>query len=258
MPRSLPARLVTRLPSFPLLLPSPTALSHGPLPPPPTALPPFLPLQNFVIADPTLPDCPIVFASDSFLKLSGYRREEVLGRNWWAGTGAGGRAVHGGQSAAGGRAGGQRRVGGRAGTAGRVLRFVRGAGSGAASHPLSVASWHHDSCRGAGRAALGTGEVARLGRAAWGPGYGGKGRRAADCALCPRPCPLLQPLPPGPRHRQDDCGGTQGGQSMGAGPAPATHPPSQHPPACWVALRGESQGSRSSRGWALRTAAATC
>lgn len=39
-------------------------------------------LQNFVIADPTLPDCPIVFASDPFLKLTGYRREEVLGRNW--------------------------------------------------------------------------------------------------------------------------------------------------------------------------------
>ncbi|GAB4820055.1 hypothetical protein N2152v2_007101 [Parachlorella kessleri] len=37
--------------------------------------------SNFVIADPTLPDCPIVFASDPFLKLSGYRREEVLGRN---------------------------------------------------------------------------------------------------------------------------------------------------------------------------------
>jgi PAS domain S-box-containing protein len=38
-------------------------------------------LQNFVIADPTLPDCPIVFASDPFLRLTGYRREEVLGRN---------------------------------------------------------------------------------------------------------------------------------------------------------------------------------
>jgi PAS domain S-box-containing protein len=37
--------------------------------------------SNFVIADPTLPDCPIVFASDPFLQLSGYRREEVLGRN---------------------------------------------------------------------------------------------------------------------------------------------------------------------------------
>ena len=37
--------------------------------------------SNFVIADPTLPDCPIVFASDSFIHLSGYRREEILGRN---------------------------------------------------------------------------------------------------------------------------------------------------------------------------------
>nr|AML77624.1 putative LOV domain-containing protein [Ignatius tetrasporus] len=37
--------------------------------------------QNFVISDPTLPDCPIVFASDAFLELTGYSREEVLGRN---------------------------------------------------------------------------------------------------------------------------------------------------------------------------------
>lgn len=37
--------------------------------------------QNFVISDPTLPDCPIVFASDAFLDLTGYTREEVLGRN---------------------------------------------------------------------------------------------------------------------------------------------------------------------------------
>eukprot|EP01025_Chloroclados_australasicus_P036659 TRINITY_DN3735_c1_g1_i3.p1 TRINITY_DN3735_c1_g1~~TRINITY_DN3735_c1_g1_i3.p1 ORF type:complete len:703 (-),score=87.15 TRINITY_DN3735_c1_g1_i3:1551-3659(-) len=37
--------------------------------------------QNFVISDPSLPDCPIVFASDAFLELSGYSREEVLGRN---------------------------------------------------------------------------------------------------------------------------------------------------------------------------------
>lgn len=48
---------------------------------PPLRAPPSPP-QNFVIADPTLPDCPIVFASDPFLKLTGYRREEVLGRNW--------------------------------------------------------------------------------------------------------------------------------------------------------------------------------
>uniref|UniRef100_A0A126X3J4 non-specific serine/threonine protein kinase n=2 Tax=Chlamydomonadaceae TaxID=3051 RepID=A0A126X3J4_9CHLO len=37
--------------------------------------------QNFVITDPTLPDSPIVFASDSFLELTEYAREEVLGRN---------------------------------------------------------------------------------------------------------------------------------------------------------------------------------
>ncbi|KAG2497547.1 hypothetical protein HYH03_004294 [Edaphochlamys debaryana] len=37
--------------------------------------------QNFVISDPTLPDCPIVFVSDAFLELTGYSREEVLGRN---------------------------------------------------------------------------------------------------------------------------------------------------------------------------------
>lgn len=37
--------------------------------------------QNFVISDPSLPDCPIVFASDAFLELTEYPREEVLGRN---------------------------------------------------------------------------------------------------------------------------------------------------------------------------------
>lgn len=37
--------------------------------------------QNFVISDPHLPDCPIVFASDGFLELSEYSREEILGRN---------------------------------------------------------------------------------------------------------------------------------------------------------------------------------
>lgn len=37
--------------------------------------------QNFCICDPTLPDCPIVFASDSFLELTEFPREEVLGRN---------------------------------------------------------------------------------------------------------------------------------------------------------------------------------
>nr|AML79628.1 putative LOV domain-containing protein [Timmia austriaca] len=36
---------------------------------------------NFVISDPRLPDHPIVFASEGFLRMSGYDREEVLGRN---------------------------------------------------------------------------------------------------------------------------------------------------------------------------------
>mmetsp|Transcript_1747 Transcript_1747/g.3869 ORF Transcript_1747/g.3869 Transcript_1747/m.3869 type:complete len:413 (+) Transcript_1747:137-1375(+) len=37
--------------------------------------------HSFVITDPSLPDNPIVFASDDFLNLTGYSREEVLGRN---------------------------------------------------------------------------------------------------------------------------------------------------------------------------------
>lgn len=37
--------------------------------------------QSFVITDPSLQDNPIVYASDDFLSLTGYSREEVLGRN---------------------------------------------------------------------------------------------------------------------------------------------------------------------------------
>ena len=37
--------------------------------------------QNFVISDPSIPDCPIVFASEGFLDMIGYPRAEVLGRN---------------------------------------------------------------------------------------------------------------------------------------------------------------------------------
>ena len=37
--------------------------------------------HSFVITDPSLQDNPIVFASDDFLKLTGYTREQVLGRN---------------------------------------------------------------------------------------------------------------------------------------------------------------------------------
>ena len=39
-------------------------------------------LMAMLIADPTRPDVPIVFANDSFLKMSGCDREEVLGRNY--------------------------------------------------------------------------------------------------------------------------------------------------------------------------------
>nr|AML77853.1 putative LOV domain-containing protein [Allamanda cathartica] len=37
--------------------------------------------QSFVLTDPHLPDMPIVYASDGFLRLTGYARDEVLGRN---------------------------------------------------------------------------------------------------------------------------------------------------------------------------------
>lgn len=37
--------------------------------------------QNFVLSDPRLPDNPIVFASNGFYELTGYTREQVLGRN---------------------------------------------------------------------------------------------------------------------------------------------------------------------------------
>nr|AML77934.1 putative LOV domain-containing protein [Linum grandiflorum] len=37
--------------------------------------------KNFVITDPRLPDNPIIFASDSFLELTEYTREDILGRN---------------------------------------------------------------------------------------------------------------------------------------------------------------------------------
>lgn len=37
--------------------------------------------QNFVITDPSMPDNPIVFASQGFLNLTGYSLDKVLGRN---------------------------------------------------------------------------------------------------------------------------------------------------------------------------------
>jgi len=37
--------------------------------------------QNLTISDPSLPDNPIVYASEGFLKLTGYKSDEVIGRN---------------------------------------------------------------------------------------------------------------------------------------------------------------------------------
>ncbi|KAJ7550366.1 hypothetical protein O6H91_07G097500 [Diphasiastrum complanatum] len=37
--------------------------------------------QSFVLVDPSFPDMPIVHASDMFLRLTGYVREEVMGQN---------------------------------------------------------------------------------------------------------------------------------------------------------------------------------
>eukprot|EP00897_Mesotaenium_endlicherianum_P007625 jgi/Mesen1/6891/ME000353S05916 len=36
---------------------------------------------NFVLSDPRLPDHPIVFASEGFCQMTGYRKEEVIGKN---------------------------------------------------------------------------------------------------------------------------------------------------------------------------------
>ena len=37
--------------------------------------------HTFTVTDPTLPDNPIVYASDGFLKMTGYSKEEVINRN---------------------------------------------------------------------------------------------------------------------------------------------------------------------------------
>lgn len=37
--------------------------------------------QSFVLTDPRLPDNPVVYASNSFLELTGYQRDQVIGRN---------------------------------------------------------------------------------------------------------------------------------------------------------------------------------
>lgn len=156
-----------------------------PPPQPPTPTPPHTPgPQNFVISDPTLPDCPIVFASDPFLKLSGYRREEVLGRNWWA---------QGAEKGLG-------RVGARMPTA-RPAPASR-------SHALEPCRFH----RGA-RLRTSAQPPAPLSAALSGP---------VVCPAPPHPAPLpapsapMQPLPAGPRHRPRLGAGAQGGHQGGA------------------------------------------
>jgi PAS domain S-box-containing protein len=37
--------------------------------------------QSFCLSDPTLPDCPIVHASDAFMRMTGYDAADILGRN---------------------------------------------------------------------------------------------------------------------------------------------------------------------------------
>lgn len=37
--------------------------------------------HTFVVADPTSPDCPLVYVSDSFVELTGYARDDILGHN---------------------------------------------------------------------------------------------------------------------------------------------------------------------------------
>lgn len=37
--------------------------------------------KNFVVSDPSLPDNPIIYATEGFCKLTGYKRHEVIGRN---------------------------------------------------------------------------------------------------------------------------------------------------------------------------------
>jgi PAS domain S-box-containing protein len=37
--------------------------------------------RSFVLTDPSLPDNPIIFASKGFLELTGYKLEDILGRN---------------------------------------------------------------------------------------------------------------------------------------------------------------------------------
>ena len=38
-------------------------------------------VQGITIADPNLPDCPLMYVNEAFCRMTGYAREEIIGRN---------------------------------------------------------------------------------------------------------------------------------------------------------------------------------
>ncbi len=38
-------------------------------------------MQGITIADPNLPDCPLMYVNEAFCRMTGYAREEIIGRN---------------------------------------------------------------------------------------------------------------------------------------------------------------------------------
>ena len=41
----------------------------------------MLALQGITIADPNLPDCPLMYVNEAFCRMTGYDQDEILGRN---------------------------------------------------------------------------------------------------------------------------------------------------------------------------------
>ena len=38
-------------------------------------------MQGITIADPNLPDCPLMYVNEAFCRMTGYDQDEILGRN---------------------------------------------------------------------------------------------------------------------------------------------------------------------------------